>query len=61
MARLDRQMGDKAMVQAGGVGAQQGGRTRLRSVEVQADLGADLRMVLTERDRLAGYEEVIEE
>ena len=30
-------------------------------MEVQADLGAGLRMVLTERDRLAGYEEVIEE
>ena len=35
MARLDRQMGDKAMVQAGGVGDQQGRRGGGRNIAVE--------------------------
>ena len=44
-----------------GFGAQHGGRPSFWSVEVQTDLGAGLRMVLTESDRLAGHEKVVEE
>ena len=44
-----------------GFGAQHGGRPSLRSVEIEADLGAGRRVVSTEWGRLAGDERVIEE
>ena len=44
-----------------GFGDQHGGRPSLRSVEVEADLGAGRRVVSTDWGHLAGDERVIEE